>query len=145
MSINGKTFVPEGSADNIIEFPEKRIKRWFPEAEPEIIKEAKKLATQNFANDITDNIIKRIIKEYQMAGVNTQKDVGQFEKDLSFTVEAVRSMTYRLLGIKHHLQDFIDSNVKLKDMEDVDIENENAEIIVGFTPDFEIDDEPEPA
>lgn len=144
-----KIKVSEGA--QIIKFPRNRIKRIPPTLQSEEVEEAKKRASQVFANDITDNIIKRIVQEYKIAGLNIAQDPDQFDKDLSFAVEAVRAMTFRLLKIKHHLHPFVDANIKLVAMEAIDIEHQNdkqieEETAILFSPDFPFDDDPkEPA
>lgn len=100
----------------VVEFPKSKIVRELPPNLPEIEK-AKEKSLLNFADSIVDDITTSIFEEFENYGLNT--DTDKFAKDFSFSTDALRATVYRLLDIKHHLHEFIDTNIEVKKMSEI--------------------------
>ena len=98
-------------SDKIVEFPKHKIVREIP-TNVEEIEKAKERSTQNFAEDIMEDLVSNIYAEFENYGLDVEGE--NFEKDFSFAADALRSTIYRTLGIKHPMQDFIKNNVTMK-------------------------------
>lgn len=116
----------------IVNFPTSRIVR---EIQPNIeeIEKVKEKGKQNFADGILVDFIDNTLGLLENYGVDT--DGAEFERDLSFAIDTVKAAIYRSMGLKHHLHNFIDSNVtviKKDDQEklEIDISKELEEILV---------------
>jgi hypothetical protein len=97
-------------SDKIVAFPKHKIVREVP-ANVEEIEKAKERSTQNFAEDIMEDLISNIYAELENYGLNVDNE--HFEKDFSFAADALRSTIYRTLGIKHPMQEFIETSVTM--------------------------------
>jgi hypothetical protein len=95
---------------NVFKFPEHKIVREIP-PQIEEIEKAKEKGKQNYAEDIAVDFAESMVAVLDSYGID--QDNGNFDKDLSFAVEAIRAMIYRSLGLKHHLHDFIDTHVSV--------------------------------
>jgi hypothetical protein len=95
-------------SNNIFKFPENKIVREIP-PQIEEIEKAKEKGKQNYAEDIAVDFAESMIAVLDSYGID--QDNENFDKDLAFTVEAIRAMIYRSLDLKHHLHEFIDNNV----------------------------------
>ena len=118
--------------DKVVEFPKSRIVREIP-VHIEEIEKAKERGLTSYADGIVDDLVGNIYTEIENYGLDVDSD--HFEKDFSFAMDGIRSTVYRILGIKHHLHDFVDTSVKMmkrdeirKAMKDLEeIENVNDE------------------
>ena len=97
-------------SNNVFKFPEHKIVREIP-PQIEEIEKAKEKGKQNYAEDIAVDFAESMIAVLDSYGID--QDNENFDKDLSFAVEAIRAMIYRSLGIKHHLHEFIDTHVSV--------------------------------
>lgn len=95
---------------NVFKFPESKIVREIP-PQIEEIEKAKEKGKQNYAEDIAIDFAESMLAVLDSYGI--EQDTEHFGKDLAFTVESIRAMIYRSLGIKHHLHNFIDNNVSI--------------------------------
>ena len=93
---------------NVFKFPESKIVREVP-VNIEEVEAAKEKGKQNFADGILSDFIDGTLSLLENYGIDT--DGEEFEKDFSFTVEAVKAAIYRSLKLKHHLHDFIEKSV----------------------------------
>jgi hypothetical protein len=100
----------------VVEFPKDKIVREVPQHLPEIEK-AKEKSRLNFADSIVDDITANIFSEFENYGLET--DGKEFAKDFTFSADALRACVYRIIGIKHHLHDFIDTNVMVESLSDI--------------------------
>jgi hypothetical protein len=97
-------------SNNVFKFPEHKIVREIP-PQIEEIEKAKEKGKQNYAEDIAVDFAESMVAVLDSYGID--QDNENFDKDLSFAVEAIRAMIYRSLGIKHHLHEFIDTHVSV--------------------------------
>jgi hypothetical protein len=125
---------------NVFEFPKNKIVR---EVQPHIeeIEAAKEKGRQNFADGILVDFIDGTLSLLENYGIETEGP--EFEKDFSFTVEAIKSTIYRSLSLKHHLHDFIEKSVIIvKKGETLDTEltlpEESGDIVVEDANDIGI-------
>lgn len=95
---------------NVFKFPEHKIVREIP-PQIEEIEKAKEKGKQNYAEDIAVDFAESMLTVLDSYGID--QDTDSFDKDLAFTVESIRAMIYRSLGLKHHLHDFIDTHVSV--------------------------------
>ena len=95
---------------NVFKFPEHKIVREVP-VNIEEIEKAKEKGKQNYAEDIVIDFAENILAVLDSYGID--QDSKHFGKDLSFTVETIRALIYRSLGLDHHLHDFVDSHVSI--------------------------------
>lgn len=97
-------------SNNVFKFPEHKIVREIP-PQIEEIEKAKEKGKQNYAEDIINDFAESMLGALDSYGID--QDGKNFDKDLSFAVEAIRAMIYRSLGLEHHLHDFVDSHVSI--------------------------------
>ena len=95
-------------SNNVFKFPEHKIVREIP-PQIEEIEKAKEKGKQNYAEDIINDFAESMLGALDSYGID--QDGKNFDKDLSFAVEAIRAMIYRSLDLDHHLHDFVDSHV----------------------------------
>lgn len=98
------------SKNNVFKFPEHKIVREVP-PQIEEIEKAKEKGKQNYAEDIINDFAESMLGALDSYGID--QDGKNFDKDLSFAVEAIRAMIYRSLSLEHHLHDFVDSHVSV--------------------------------
>lgn len=104
----------------ILQFPKDKIVRTLnlsDEDKTRISNKQKKEFVEFVLNELTRDLYESL-EDFEF-NVNDPNLV----KDLSFTIDTVRSAIYRSLDLKHPLQDFIDGAVNLVD----DINNEDNE------------------
>jgi hypothetical protein len=97
-------------SNNVFKFPEHKIVREVP-PQIEEIEKAKEKGKQNYAEDIINDFAESMLGALDSYGID--QDGKNFDKDLSFAVEAIRAMIYRSLGLDHHLHDFVDTHVSV--------------------------------
>lgn len=130
---------------NVFKFPEHKIVREIP-PQIEELEKAKEKGLQNYADDIIGDLIEGVMNTLDNYGIDNDGD--KFDKDFSFSVENLRATIYRSLSIKHHLHDFIDSNITIIKKKDdgsaiaFDIESEEI-IISDATEDINDEDDSE--
>jgi len=129
----------------VVEFPKNKIVREAP-VNVEQIEKAKEKGLINFADGIVDDMIGNIYSELDNYGLDTEGE--NFDKDFSFAMDALRACVFRALGMKHHLHEFLDTNVTMKKLSDIrmEIENETTKMNIDeieFEPEFDMDDESE--
>ena len=117
--------------NKVVEFPKNKIVREIPINIEEVAK-AKEKGLTNFADGIVDDLIANIYGEFENYGLDIE-DSELFDKDFSFAMDGVRATVFRLLGLKHHLHEFLDKNVTMKSLSDIRMEVENE------TPELEIE------
>lgn len=95
---------------NVYQFPKDKIVR---EVQPNIdeIERAKHKSLLNYADMIVDDLIGSILDSLDNQGIEVEKE--EFQKDLSFTIDAMRASVYRYFGLEHTLHKFIDENVQI--------------------------------
>lgn len=93
---------------NVFKFPEHKIVREVPINNDEVEK-AKEKGKQNYAEDIIVDLAENLLSALDSYGLD--QDSKNFDRDFSFTIEAMRAMIYRTLSLDHHLHDFIDEHV----------------------------------
>lgn len=120
-------------SNNVFKFPEHKIVREIP-PQIEEIEKAKEKGKQNYAEDIINDFAESMLGALDSYGID--QDGKNFDKDLSFAVEAIRAMIYRSLDLDHHLHDFVDTHVTVlkKDKEGnfiLETPEEMEEIIIA--------------
>jgi hypothetical protein len=96
------------------------MKSEIPTEELEKVKEKGRM---NYADTIIDDLIGNIYSELENYGL--ELDGEGFDKDFSFAMDGLRACVYRVLGVKHHLHNFLDENVTMKQLKDIRMELEN--------------------
>lgn len=94
----------------VVEFPKSKVVRDVTE---EQLKERTLRQNEKLADTIVDEITGMMIAELDNFLIDVQDKV--FAKDLVLVIDSLKAAVYRHLGLKHHLHDFIDKNVKLID------------------------------
>ena len=102
--------------NKVLEFPKSRIVREVP-VDIEQIEKAKERGLTSYADGIVDDLVGNIYTELENYGLDVESE--HFEKDFSFAMDGIRSTVYRILGINHHLHDFVDNSVKMMKREDM--------------------------
>ena len=97
-------------SNNVFKFPEHKIVREIP-PQIEEIEKAKEKGKQNYAEDIAVDFAESMLAVLDSYGID--QDTQSFDKDLAFTIESIRALIYRSLGLNHHLHDFIDTHVSV--------------------------------
>lgn len=128
---------------NVFKFPESKIVREIP-PQIEEIEKAKEKGKQNYAEDIAVDFAESMLTVLDSYGID--QDTENFDKDLAFTVESIRAMIYRSLGLKHHLHTFIDEHVSVlkKDKDGnfiLESPSDMEEIIISQIDESELDTE----
>ena len=131
--------------NKVVDFPKHKIVREVPVDIEEVTK-AKEKGLLNFADGIVDDMIGNIYSELDNYGLDTEGE--NFDKDFSFAMDGLRACVFRALGMKHHLHEFLDTNVTMKKLSDIrmEIENETTKMNIDeieFEPEFDMDDESE--
>jgi vacuolar-type H+-ATPase subunit E/Vma4 len=105
----------------VIEFPKSKVVRDIPQ-EHLVARQAK--ADLKLADSIVDEITGMMLTELDNYYIEVADKT--FNKDLVLVVDALKSAVYRSFGIEHHLQDFVDKNVKV--LEGIDADTSKEEI-----------------
>jgi len=102
------------SNDNIVFFPEAKIKRKVEEDKQntEFAKELKKKQTRDYVEALVDEIGFDLLKRFVDAGVKT-KEVN-FTKDLAILIDTARGLLYRDFEMAHPAQLLSEKMVVLK-------------------------------
>ena len=110
--------------NKVLEFPKSRIVREVP-VDIEEIEKAKERGLTSYADGIVEDLVGNIYTELENYGLDIENE--HFEKDFSFAMDGIRSTVYRILGIEHHLHDFVDNSVKMMKREDMKKAKKNSE------------------
>lgn len=128
----------------VVEFPKNKIVREAP-VNVEQIEKVKEKGLLNFADGMVDDLIGNLYAELENYGLDTSGD--HFDKDFSFAVDGLRACIFRSLGLKHHLHEFLDTNVTMKNIQDIrmELENEAAkmDIEIELEPEFDMEESEE--
>lgn len=102
------------SNDNIVFFPEAKIKRTVPEDKQstEFAKELKKKQTRDYVETLVDDMGFELLKRFVDAGIKT-KEVN-FTKDLAILIDVARGLLYRDFDMAHPAQLLSEKMVDLK-------------------------------
>lgn len=110
MNDNKKLVTPKIEA-KIIPFPKNKIVRLFPQDSDEIIAQKRKLR-------IADKLLSELIVDFMeeiKEGYELDISSTESRKDFSYLMEVLRSSVYRVFGIDHPLQQYVDMNVQIAD------------------------------
>ena len=126
----------------VVEFPKNKIVREAP-VNVEQIEKAKEKGLLNFGDGIVDDLIGNIYSELDNYGLDTTGE--NFDKDFSFAMDGLRACVFRVLGLKHHLHNFLDTNVTMKKMQDIrmELENETAKMDLDIELELEMEESEE--
>jgi hypothetical protein len=122
----------------IVQFPTNRIVR---EVQPNIeeIEKAKEKSLQRHAETIVEDLFLNIMDAMENYGIDVETE--QFERDFTFSADAIRATVYRTFGIDHGLHDFINTNVQIVKAENYDDLREKMKEMLA--EDKEVVDKPE--
>ena len=109
---------------NIVEFPKSKIIR-DGSMNSEIINKLKEKSTQNFADDLTQELTTILLNELDNYGIDIEDD--QFTKDFMYLVSIMSAMIYRTVDLKHDFHDFLDNNVVVREVTDSSDEKVDSE------------------
>lgn len=98
-------------SDNIVEFPKSKIIR-DSSLNSEVINKMKEKSTQNFADDLTQELTTMLLNELDNYGVDIEDE--QFTKDFYYLVSILSAMIYRTVDLEHEFHDFLDNNVTVR-------------------------------
>jgi len=101
--------------DNVFQFPKDKIVREVPPNIDEIEKHRER-GRQNYAEDVVNDIIENLVVLLDSYGVD--QDGKHFERDFTFSIDAIRSTIYRAMNVDHTLHDFIDKHVSIVKKDD---------------------------
>ena len=109
---------------NVYQFPKDKIVR---DVQPNIdeIERAKHKSLLNYADMVVDDLIGNTLDALDNHGIEVDKE--EFQKDLAFTIDAMKATIYRYFGLEHTLHKFIDENVQV-------VPKELADMMNGSTP-----------
>jgi hypothetical protein len=110
------------SSGNIVEFPKSKIIR-DGSLNNDIINKLKEKSTQNFADDLTQELSTMLLTELDNYGIDIEDD--RFTKDFMYLVSIMSAIVYRTVDLKHDFHDFLDNNVVVREVTDessVDLE-----------------------
>ena len=126
----------------VVEFPKSKIVREAP-VNVEQIEKAKEKGLLNFGDGIVDDLIGNIYSELDNYGLDTTGE--NFDKDFSFAMDGLRACVFRVLGLKHHLHSFLDTNVTMKKLQDIrmELENETAKMDLDLELELEMEESEE--
>jgi hypothetical protein len=89
----------------------------------DIINKLKEKSTQNFADDLTQELSTMLLTELDNYGIDIEDD--RFTKDFMYLVSIMSAIVYRTVDLKHDFHDFLDNNVVVREVTDessVDLE-----------------------
>lgn len=98
---------------NIVEFPKSKIVR-DGSLNSEAINKMKEKSTQNFADDLVEELTGILLTELDNYGVDIESDT--FTKDFYYMVSIMSAMIYRTVDLKHDFHEFLDKNVVVKEV-----------------------------
>jgi|TARA_B100001093_G_scaffold390051_1_gene376321 hypothetical protein len=102
-------------SDNIIFFPENKIKRKVPindKAKSQFADDLKKKQTIDFIESVVDDIGFDLLKKFVDSGVKT--NATTFTKDLAIVIDTIRGLVYRDFDMAHPAQLLSEKMVDLK-------------------------------
>lgn len=99
------------SSENIVEFPKSKIIR-DGSMNSEIINKMKEKSTQNFADDLTQDLTTMLLTELDNCGIDIED--SQFTKDFYYLVSILSAIVYRTVDLKHEFHEFLDNSVVVK-------------------------------
>jgi|TARA_B100001094_G_scaffold238421_1_gene233803 hypothetical protein len=101
--------------NNIVKFPND-----YTPPEQETLSDLKKSIEKNkeiYINNVVDQHSSNLLANISLSGFDIDRD--EFMKDFAFTVETIRSSLYRNMGLHHHFQEHIDTNVEITGVEEL--------------------------
>lgn len=113
--------------ENIISFPTNKIVRNIPS------EQKKKLMDKQFLDEISEITYSmgEDIQEMIQSVTPEKFNEDALKRDLSFSVAIITAMVYRMHGLDHPLQEFIDDHVSILSEKEV--------MEIKFTPEFDMD------
>ena len=96
--------------DNVIIFPTEK-RRKINKTPPKVAEKVRQHQTRLFVEDLIDAVAIPMVKSFADAAVDCKKDT--FIKDLSFTIESIKSLLYRDFELKHPMQNVVDNTTRL--------------------------------
>ena len=103
------------AGNNIVEFPKSKIVR-DGALNSETINRLKEKSTQNFADDLVQEVTTSLLTELDNYGLDIESD--QFTKDFIFMVSILSAIVYRSLELEHDFHNFLDSYVQVNEVGD---------------------------
>lgn len=101
----------KGKFDNVILFPENKIKKQPTMVDPKAQKKMRDYQTTKFVETACDKIGLDMIKEFAQMQLDMKQD--NFTKDLAFVIDSIRALLYRQFSMNYPMQKVIDTGVKL--------------------------------
>lgn len=109
----------------ILQFPKNKIVREVP-INNERLEKAKKQSVKNFAEALVANLGENILLDLEQGvGLEVTPKNEEFTKDFFFALDVLRATIYRQLELDHHLHEYINKNVKVNKLDDMDFYNED--------------------
>ena len=96
--------------NNVIIFPTEK-RRKINKTPPKVAEKVRQHQTRLFVEDLIDAVAIPMVKSFADAAVDCKKDT--FIKDLSFTIEAIKSLLYRDFELKHPMQNVVDRTTRI--------------------------------
>ena len=96
--------------NNVIIFPTEK-RRKINKTPPKVAEKVRQHQTRLFVEDLIDAVAIPMVKSFADAAVDCKKDT--FIKDLSFTIESIKSLLYRDFELKHPMQNVVDNTTRL--------------------------------
>lgn len=91
---------------NLLKFPEHKIVRENV-ANIDVVEKAREKGILAFANEVVNGILDDMVEHLDYAGL--EFDSPENQKDLIYASEAIRSMVYRVVGLKHDIQEVVNN------------------------------------
>lgn len=102
------------TSNNVLEFPKHKIVR-DGALNHETINKMREKSTQNFADDLTQELTSILLSEFDNFGIDVDNE--QFSKDFIFLVTIMSAVIYRSLELEHDFHNFLDSYVQVKEFD----------------------------
>ena len=96
--------------NNVIIFPTEK-RRKINKTPPKVAEKVRQHQTRLFVEDLIDTVAIPMVKSFADAAVDCKKDT--FIKDLSFTIESIKSLLYRDFELKHPMQNVVDNTTRI--------------------------------
>jgi hypothetical protein len=102
--------------ENILQFPKNKIIR--ENMNIEYLEKMKENGVKNFADALCSDIEDNVLRELDGCGIDIEQE--DFIKDFYFATTVLKATVYRALEIEHDLHKFMDENVVVKMIDEVD-------------------------
>lgn len=102
--------------ENILQFPRNKIIR--ENMNIEYLEKMKETGIKNFADALCSDIEDNILRELDGCGIDIEAE--KFIKDFYFLSTVFKATVYRGLELDHDLHKFMDENVVVKMLEEID-------------------------